>query len=210
MILTFRPVKVRPPDWKPAYARRATNPFGATYGKTLIDLEREITHLGGTDPFLQLDTTDADLRLDGQLRAGARVEHPGVILTFDTKKHGPLTYDTDRYDHWHTNLRAIALGLDCLRRVERYGIAERGQQYAGYREIGTGIALGPAEMSRAQAARILVDAAEVPWPPDDLVLNPELTTTTYRAAARLHHPDNGGDPTVFRTITTARDILLAS
>lgn len=208
MILTFRPIKIRPPEWKSAYERRPSAPFGATYGKTMIDLDREITHLHGDDPTLQLDLTDADLRLDGQIRAGARPEHPGVILSFDTKNHGTLTYGTDRFDHWHGNLRAIALGLDCLRRVERYGIAERGQQYAGYREIGTGIALGPAEMTREQAARILVDTAEVPWPWEELLADADLATTTYRAAARLHHPDNGGDPAVFRTITTARDVLV--
>jgi hypothetical protein len=34
---------------------------------------------------------------------------------------------------WQDNLRAVALGLEALRRVERYGIAQRGEQYAGWR-----------------------------------------------------------------------------
>ena len=30
----------------------------------------------------------------------------------------------------------------------------------------------------------------------------------YRRMARQHHPDLGGDPAVFRALTTARDVLL--
>lgn len=211
MILTFRPIKVRPDDWKAPWYHRPAAPFGGTYQRTLVDLDREIRHLEGTDPFLQLVVADADLRLDGQLRSGARVDHPGVILTFQTKKHGPLTYGTDRYDHWHGNLRAIALGLDCLRRVERYGIAERGQQYAGYRELGTGIALGQGAMTREEAADFLIAYGE--WGDVvaelDAILDagPDVIDSYYRHAAKTLHPDVGGDPDLFRRLTQARDLL---
>lgn len=216
MILTFRPIKVHPPDWKPARARRPTAPFGAGYQRTLTDLEREIRHLGGSDPFLQADVDDDDLRLDGQLRANAQVRHPGVLLTFDSKDHGTLVYSTDAYHHWHDNLRAIALGLDCLRRVERYGIGSRGQQYAGYRELGAavpGIAVGAA-MTIDQAAAFIADnSIESPisgWPaftPLQVLTDPSARAAAYRIAARRLHPDTGGDAAQFRQLNEARDLL---
>lgn len=149
-----------------------------------------------------------DCRLDGQLRADARPSHPGVILTIDTRKHGTLVYSTDRFDHWKANLRAIALGLEALRKVERYGIANRGQQYAGYRELPSGIALGSA-MTIEDAARFIAEQA---WPGDAIDEQEVLDDldTAYRAAAKRLHPDAGGDPEMFRRLTVARDLLVAS
>ena len=44
-----------------------------------------------------------------------------------------LVYATDCCVFWQHNLRSIALGLEALRAVDRYGISRRGQQYAGFR-----------------------------------------------------------------------------
>lgn len=220
MILTFRALAATPPDWKPAHANRPSSPFRAAYSDTLDVLDREIRALGGTDAFLQVVASDRDLRLDGQLRADARVEHPGVILTLETKKRGTLVFSTDRYQAaawrrerqagWQANLRAIALGLEALRTVERYGIAETGQQYAGYRELGSGTALGPATVVETitvdEAARLLAEHAfDEPdaWQ-DVLARGPDAA---YRIAAKRHHPDAGGDPDVFRRLTLARNLL---
>ena len=60
------------------------------------------------------------------------------MVAFESK-HGPLKYATDVFDHWHANLRAIALGLEALRKVERYGITQRGEQYTGFRTWNSGI-----------------------------------------------------------------------
>jgi hypothetical protein len=210
VILTFRPIKVRPDDWREAWADRPRSPFGASYSRTLEDLDREIRHLGGSDPFLQLDITDADVRLDGQLRPSASPNHPGVLLTFQTRRLGPLTYATDAFSHWHANLRAIALGLDALRRVERYGIANRGQQYAGYRELPSGIAVGRA-MTVEDAARLLIEHGEsddVLVGVDDILGDAELAGACYREAAKKTHPDVGGDADLFRQLTEARDLLV--
>lgn len=81
---------------------------------------------------------EGDVRLDGQPRAGVREPlHPGVEVSFDSV-HGRLTYATDMYYGWKDNLRAIALGLEALRAVARYGVAKRGQQYAGFALLAAG------------------------------------------------------------------------
>ena len=180
---------------------------------TLQILDRELDALGATSLMLQVDASERDVRLDGQLRGDAKVRNQGVILTIETKKLGTLVYACDEFEspgyrgnpHWHENLRAIALGLEALRKVERYGIANRGQQYAGYRELPSGIALGRA-MSFEEAARFIARQA---WPDaeiDEQGVIDDLDTA-FRAAAKRLHPDQGGDPELFRKLTEAREII---
>lgn len=214
MILTFRPLTAPPPTWKPANAGRPSSPFSATYEKTLELLDRELDALGATDAHLQVMTDGRGLRLDGQLRADAKVEHPGVILTLETKKRGTLLFSTDRFESpsyksgpsWQANLRAIALGLEALRTVERYGIAETGQQYAGYRELGSGPALEHI-MTPETAARLLAEyGLEEPDAWVDVLADPQVA---YRLAVKKYHPDveGTGDAALFRRLGSAREII---
>ena len=209
MLLTFRPIKQWPEGW-PRTSPKWT-PFKASYSSTLKLLDRELEALGTRSAMLQVDASERDVRLDGQLRGDAKVGNQGVILTIDTAQHGTLVYACDEFEnerggtHWHENLRAIALGLEALRKVERYGIANRGQQYAGYRELPSGIALGRA-MSFEEAARFVARQA---WPDaeiDEQEVIDDLDTA-FRAAAKRLHPDQGGDPDLFRKLTEARDII---
>lgn len=224
MILTFRPVAVRPSSWRPSDADRPHSPFSAGYDATLSLLDRELDQLGATNAFLQVELRDrtAAVRKDGQLRSGAVVDHPGVILTVESRRHGTLTYPCDAFrgrsgrPAWQENLRAVALGLEALRRVERYGIADRGQQYAGFAELGAGTAMaGTDGFTPERAAQLLADEANRGFGADwinaeSLLTAPdraELIRGAYRDAARLHHPDAGGDPNMFRLLTAARDLL---
>lgn len=219
--LVFRPIKVWPEGWQDPNRERRGSPFSATYSSTLSLLELELRKLGATEAILQVDASDRDVRLDGGLRADAKVRHPGVILTIDAAI-GTLVYATDEFTGWggrpgwQENLRAIALGLEALRAVERYGIATRGEQYAGYREIGSGIPLGDssAPMTRAAAAAFLIEWGEWGDTPatideilDDGPLGPEVRSSYFREAAKKLHPDAGGDPELFRRLSLARETL---
>lgn len=77
------------------------------------------------------------IRRDGWPQERATIEHPGVALSFDSR-HGALRYETAEFHTWKANLRAIALGLEALRKVDRYGIARSGQQYRGWRALAAG------------------------------------------------------------------------
>lgn len=210
-VLTFRPIDVWPEGWKDPGRRRKTSPFRASYSSTLELLDRELKELGTSDAFMQVDAEPGQVRLDGQLRSGAKVGHPGVILTIDTKSHGVLVYPCDAFTPaywrdgagWQVNLRAIALGLEALRKVERYGIADRGQQYAGFGALPPATPMG--------AAMTVEDAFCVLAEFDDSLCDhtgAEAVRSAYRIAAKTAHPDHGGDPETFRLITEARDVLL--
>jgi hypothetical protein len=205
MDLIARPIDRWPGEFSP---EREYTPFTATWADTVDLLAREVEALGATEIVLQLAITERECRRDGWIRADARPTHPGVIVSF-TSRHGPLRYHTDRFTHrrwngylpgWQSNVRAIALGLEALRRIDRYGIAGAGQQYTGWNALPAGRPL-PAAMTADEAEGILRAAA---GPGGD---DSQSYLDLYRLAARRHHPDTGGDPAEFRRITEARDLL---
>lgn len=200
-MLTIRPLT----DWRgertPAYERKAHNFSRPTnsyrrqdipWSETLVLLDRELGFLNAEAIVLQVQVTERDIRLDGQLRADARPSDPAVRLLFDSK-HGPLTYQCDRFASWQDNARAIALGLEALRKVERYGITEHGEQYKGWLAIE-----GPPEVSpREVFAAVIgqgVDAADRGISDRDL----------WRRARAEAHPDrNGGRRELWDQVETA-------
>ncbi|WP_431728631.1 hypothetical protein [Verrucosispora sp. TAA-831] len=196
---------------RPVTANRAgSHRFKANWSSTLDLLTREVDMLGAALVVVQIDVTDGEIRRDGMLRANARVGFPGVKVSFDSR-YGPLTYATDTYEQqygyglpgWQANVRAIALGLEALRAVDRYGVTRSGEQYRGWTAIAA--TSGEFDMTREQAAALL--AAETSWTAGDLLADPDKVAAAFRIAARKHHPDVGGDTELFRRLTVARDVL---
>lgn len=116
--------------------------FDSTWTSTLNLLAQEVRQLKGRDVVMELDVTERDIRIDGMVRANARPASPAVRIAFESM-HGPLTYGTDAFTSWQDNVRAIALGLEALRKVDRYGITNRGEQYTGFKALPSG---APAEV----------------------------------------------------------------
>lgn len=216
MRLIYRPIEAWPGKHTDP---RQPSPFDAGWTETQELLERELRLLGVDEAVLQVDSpSERDFRLDGQLRADARLRSPAVILSFDSRRHGRLSYPCDTFerryyrsklDGWQSNVRAIALGLEALRKVERYGIANTGQQYTGWRAIGSGIPMPSATMSVEEASEFLRSAAE--WVGDwDPSRDRRQIEVAYRMAAKRMaalHPDQGGDGEAWTRLNVARDVL---
>lgn len=192
--------------------RASSRRFRAPWSNTLELLGKETELLGAELVVIQLDVQEGEIRRDGMLYSRAKVGHPGVAVSFDSK-HGPLRYATDAYDEiyygdppaWQANVRAIALALEALRAVDRYGVTKRGEQYTGWKALPSGAAAPEPKMSVDQAAQYLADKAGIPEASLEFVSR--NLTNIYRHAAKRHHPDAGGDPDVFRRVTEARDLL---
>jgi hypothetical protein len=166
MQVTFRPLPVWPHK---ATASRQYARFDTPYPKTLALLEREVGYLGGRDVVIGVGLSERDIRLDGQPRANARAfGHPGVEISFNTRAYGRQTYASDQYVDWQDNVRAIALSLEALRAVERWGVS-KGRQYAGFAQLTA----GPGKEERGRA---LIEQYG-----------------SVNAALRATHPDTGGD-----------------
>ena len=181
MKVTFRPLPVWP--HKPTVSRQYAR-FETSYPRTLQLLEREVRYLGGRDVVMGVGLDEYDIRQDGQPRANARTRvHPGVELSFDSTDHGRLTYATDQYTDWQDNVRAIALSLEALRAVERWGVS-KGRQYAGFALLTAGVPL------EVRGNELIAEHGSV------------------NAALRATHPDTGG-PTAsardFQAVMAVRD-----
>ena len=207
MQVRFRPIQWTGPT-TPAINRRSRSTFKAGWQNTLTLLERELDHLRALDVIIEADFGEQDIRIDGWPRGNARQPvFPGVRVAFGSK-HGPLIYGTDTCDYWQHNLRSIALGLEALRAVDRYGITARAEQYTGFRAIGSGLpmpATAEPEMTRERAIVELRRLAGWDFDPSDAP--DQVLKLGYRAAARLHHPDAGGDPAAWIRLQQAARVL---
>jgi hypothetical protein len=181
----FRPIPVWPGP-TPADQRRSRWTFKAGWQSTLDLLDRELRHLGASNIMIGCGLREQDIRIDGWPRSGVREPaHPGVEVSFDTQ-HGRLVYATDVCERWEHNVRAIALGLEALRAVDRHGITRRGEQYAGFK------ALPPGSGPNAQRGLELIERhGGVP------------------AALHATHPDHGGSDRDFRDVIAAREANLS-
>lgn len=210
---------LRPIDHWPhglTYDRRRSN-FSAPWADTIDKLGRELWYLGkgNTDApaVLQIALREQDFRIDGMPRANAVAAHPGVILNIESSK-GALSFPCDTFTRWQDNLRAITLGLEALRKVERYGITQTGQQYRGWQAIEAKAT--PITQTAAGAAVHLAKAAQgnddsvSDWA-HRILHDPETARNTYRKARANTHPDrHGGDQTAWDAVEAAAEILRAA
>lgn len=198
--LTGGPIR----EWPGELSRaRQISPFRAGLTETVQLLGREISHLTGTRT--QRESTEVLLaipasgwRLDGKPRADARAEHPGVIFSIDSK-FGHLSYPADRFTSWQDNLRAIALALEALRKVDRYGVTKRGEQYRGFLALeATAAPTGFAD--DLDAKLFLARVTGIPYADRPL-------RELVRIAQRKTHPDHGGDAVDFQRVSLAEATL---
>jgi hypothetical protein len=171
------------PEWK-----RKRAPFRSAYAKTLDLLESELKHLKASDILIQAYLRREDIRNDGWPRSAARPSKPGIIVTFKGTG-GQMSFPCDRFDGWEDNLRAIALSLEALRMVDRYGVTRNNEQYRGF------TALPPASNDRGPA--ITFFARVTGWQEIQIKSDPQ---GAYRLAARACHPDTGGNEDLFNEL----------
>ena len=205
MSYIVRPIVMWPGKPTASYARRRS-PFRAGWTQTSTLLDRELAQQRARQVVLQMYVRERDIRNDGMIRADARPDQPGVVLSFEGK-YGPVQMPCDRFFDWQDNVRAIALSLEALRTVDRYGVTQKGEQYAGWKALpaAAGVLATPEE-----AARLI--AKETGWDTPDRWSTPILNSaeqfqSAYRAAAQRVHPDKGGMHEAWITLQRAVDIL---
>ena len=179
------------------HRKRAT--FRAGYNDTLSLLDQELAHLGARNITIEIALTEAEIRLDGRPRSGAKPSYPGVVISFDGKQ-GRYSFPCDTYDAFEDNVRAIALSLEALRAVNRYGVTKIGEQYAGFAALPPPM-VTELFMTEAGAIAVLNQFA-----PGGKVSRNNLRETYHSAVMRLH-PDRGGDARSFRQVRRAKEVL---
>jgi hypothetical protein len=222
MRIVFRPLTEWPGQLR-TDAQRKDSPFTASWTDTMDLLEREARLLGAREIVLQIAIPDSQIRSDGWPYARAKAAHPAVTVVLPESNAGRVSFSTDRYNErgfhgylsgWQANLRAIALSMEALRAADRHGVTQ-GRQYAGFRELGSGIAAQAHVMTVEDAARFLIaqgdltdlEPDEMPLAIRNLIDYPDARVPFYRVAAKRLHPDAGGDSALFQRLQEAKRLL---
>jgi len=134
---TFRPLTQWPPG--PRTETKKDGRFKATWVQTLDLLEHELGKLRAKDVVIQIEDPEGikGIRNDGSIRIVSRSYFrslSGIVLSFESPK-GNISMPCDRYEFWQDNLRAIALSLEALRAVDRYGVTRGNEQYRGWAQL---------------------------------------------------------------------------
>jgi hypothetical protein len=199
--------------------------FRSAYLKTLDLLETELKAIKARSIVIEAFYTLEQIRNDGWPRANQNPSHPGVILGFK-KPDGPviyreqkpfvnivpLSFPCDTYYHIEHNIHAIALSLQALRAVDRYGVTKRAEQYAGWKRIEAPKATGFKFNTAEDAAAFIVNSSDPASVPNDVrreaIANATWRQEVYRRAARRLHPDSAtGDHELFVKLQQANAML---
>jgi hypothetical protein len=192
-------------------ARQGSGIFRASWESTLELLGYEAEQLGAELVVIQVDVQEGDLRRDGALKSRARVGHPGAAVSFQSR-FGPLRYVPDRYalrwsgdpPGWQANVRAIALALQALRAVDRYGVSSRGEQYRGWSALpaarpGSSVLFDDRASAETWMRKAATESGITAWASWDAL---------YRALARRMHPDvNNGGTELWDRLDAAAKVL---
>jgi len=202
--------------------------FKSSWDATLALLDAELDRVRAKEPTLYVDVAPSRITRAGRIDGGiSAVRTPGVRLDFmkPTRRGGrtedvPASFPCATYWKVQDNVRGIALTLEALRAVDRYGATtEAGEQYVGFLRLPGpgGVNTTAVQLSPERAARILVDAH-----PDFRGASPYTREAMARAlldgladesmqfarvARNAAHPDAGGSTAAFTTLSAALDVL---
>lgn len=184
----------RPPD------QRRYSQFKAGWDRTLEQLEYELSALGASGIVIQAGFRQNEIRLDGWPLGKATPTHPAVVLSFRDAENRPLSFPCDRFASYAENLRAIALSLEALRAVDRYGVTKLGEQYAGFKQIEE------VKPWTVEDAALFLDVKSGVRA-DVILQTAENFRIAYRQAAKHLHPDTGGNQHEWKLLQDAKLLI---
>lgn len=198
MQITCAPIENWPGARTPRHQQQRSR-FDSTFSKTDELLRSELEKLKAKQVVLQMDIEARDIRLDGQIRANARPKSSAVILSFQSK-NGALSFPCDRFDDWQDNVRAIALSLEALRKVDRYGVTRNNEQYTGWSQLPP-----PAAQPTSELVADLQWLAQLAGCSLSELRSRERLATVIKKAERITHPDAGGNAADFKRIQKIKE-----
>jgi hypothetical protein len=176
-----------PLQW-PSGRPRTRSPSASKFGARSIDaaiqiLLRQIKLLGARQPVISSNTK---LRLDGlPYSLQAQPADRGVAVYFTHKKR-PMCFACDRWDKVQDNIYAVAMTIEALRGIERWGTGDMVEQ------AFTGFVALTAPKSPFETLGIRPGASQ------------EEIDGAFRARAKQLHSDKGGNDAAMAELLDAR------
>jgi hypothetical protein len=172
-----------------------------TPGRCLDTLRSELGQMLASDCCIQIDVRDRDITRFGELRADAKPSMPGVVVYATHPRQGDLRFACDTYHYWWYNVRAIAMTLEALRGIARWGAVRDEQQFAGFRALP-----GATTLTMGVSAATAVVATESGMPAPNPVTAEWLRDAGRRAKAATH-PDVSKDRVRWDAVEAALRVL---
>lgn len=187
------PTEAYPLQW-PAGKARAKWPeqsrFRVALGAAIREVQNEVRLLGGS---MLVISSNLPLRRDGMPYANSSQPNDRGVAVYFKYKGKPMCFACDRWRKIEDNMHAIAMTIDALRGIERWGTGEMVQQaFTGFTAL---------------------PSPEQPWQTlglDTSRPTREQVEEAHRRLAMKHHPDRGGSNEQMARINAARDALLSS
>ncbi len=164
-----------------------------TRAKAIDRVTDEVRRMGGAGTKIE---TFEHLRIDGQPRTNQdRDMDPGAVVSFRLGNR-PFVFPCDRYTDLAQNLAAIAATIEAKRAIERHGVSTLEREFEGYAALPSGdptADAAAASQQRQNRAWILdkVPPHQVLGIAEDAPI--EVAEAAWKALAKKHHPDVGGD-----------------
>jgi hypothetical protein len=171
--------------------------------------------LRAADPVVELALHEKQFTREGTPYRDAAPDHPGVIVRMRkpvTNPRGqrdmvPLYFPAGRFRSWQANLRAVAIALEDLRRIDRYGVTQNSQQYLGFGKYLPGPVHEGIMTLESAASFVVAVTPDLGIPAGDLIEKADLWRANYREAAAKLHPDAGGDANEWAKLQAAKTLL---
>jgi len=184
-----------PAGWERTPRRRDSRFGKHSLAVRVSALMAEVRRMGGTN-----------LRIDHDLqtysKSGVEVPYanqpqpddPGVVVYFTLSGNRKVCWPCDRWRRVEDNLWAIVKSLEAKRGLERWGAVSMDREYEGYLQLPESTA-----NQRVDAHTALGIAKDAPW---------ATIRAAWRAWAKEHHPDRGGDHDRFTAMNSAVQRIL--
>lgn len=172
------------PAGKPRTPHRKNAQFKVSSQQARAELYDELERLGATTVVI---TTNAELRLDGQLKVQQPWNLEPAVAVYFTRKGQEFCIACDRWGEVGDNIRAVGLSVAAIRSLERWGTTDMvDAAFSGFAALP--------QSTGEDGAWNMLGGHTAPR---------EAIEANYRRLAKQHHPDVGGDPEVWRVIQEA-------
>lgn len=192
-------IEAYPLQWPVGYKRtvnRSWSKFKQSPDKVQQLLKSQVKLLGANELII---SSNVNLRKDGSMYTdmmATNISDPGMAVYFKYKGKDVVMCCDTYLKPWE-NLYALAKGIESLRKMEQiWGVSEFLERaFTGFKAL-------PESVGHSQAWYEILGV-----PPN---ANAVQIKEAYRKMAQVHHPDAGGDPSMFAKLNSAYQKGLAS